>query len=95
VQPGYVTALSPRLGSRAADSRTEIFARFRPGAPIDFNTVRLYVNGHNVTPNAEITAEGVRYLPMDDLPRGRNDVRLSFRDTNGQLTTRTWYFFAP
>jgi len=95
LQSGYVTALLPHLGSRAADSRTEIFARFRPGAPIDFNTVRLYLNGQNVTSDAEITAEGVRYRPMGDLPRGRNDVRLSFRDTGGLLTTRSWYFFAP
>jgi hypothetical protein len=95
VQPNYVTALSPRLGSRAADPRSEIFARFRPGAPIDFNTVRLYLNGNNVTPDTEITAEGVRYLPMADLRSGRNNVRLTFRDTSGLLTTKVWYFFAP
>jgi hypothetical protein len=94
-QSGYVTALLPHPGSRAADSRSEIFARFRAGAPIDFSTVRLYVNGQDVTSDAEITSEGVRYRPSDDLPRGRNDVRLSLRDTSGVRITRVWYFFAP
>ena len=95
LRPGYVTALFPRPDSTAADPRSEIFAHFRPGASIDYNTVRLYLNGHNITPDAEITSEGVRYIPLDDYRRGRNDVRLSFRDTNGLLTTREWSFFAP
>lgn len=91
----YVTAVFPQQGMRAADPRSEIFARFRPGAPIDYHTVRLYLNGRNITPDADITTEGVRYLPIDHLRRGRNDVRLSFRDRSGLLTTEQWYFFAP
>jgi hypothetical protein len=91
----YITALSPRPGATAADPRAEIFARFRPGAPIDYNTVRLTLNGHNITPDSEITSEGVRYLPLDDYRRGHNDVRLTFRDTSGLLTTEEWDFFAP
>ena len=46
-----VTALFPRQGTLAADPRTEIFARFRPGARIDYNSVRLYLNGRDSCPS--------------------------------------------
>jgi hypothetical protein len=90
-----VVGLFPRQGATVDDPRAQIFARFRPNAPVDFNSVRLFVNGRNVTRDAEITTEGVRFDPADDLPRGRNDVRLTFRDTRGVLSTRQWYFFTP
>jgi hypothetical protein len=90
-----LTALYPRPGATVNDPRTEIFARFRPQASIEFNSVRLEVNGDNVTPDAQVTADGVRYLPLDNLRRGRNDVRLSFRDTRGVETSQEWFFIAP
>jgi hypothetical protein len=91
----YVTALYPRPGATVNDARTEIFARFRAQAPIEFNSVRLTVNGDDVTRDAQITADGVRFLPVDDLREGRNEVRLSFRDTRGVETSQEWYFIAP
>jgi hypothetical protein len=91
----YLRAVFPQHGVLVNDTRPEIFARFRPNADIDFGTVRLHLNGRDVTRDAQITREGVRFLPMDDLRRGRNDVRLSFRDTRGVLTTQEWFFFAP
>jgi hypothetical protein len=90
-----VASLFPRPGVTVDDPRSEIFVRFRPGAPVDLRSVRLSVNGRNVTSDAEITRRGVRYEPEEDLPRGSNDVRLTFRDTRGVLSTQRWNFFAP
>jgi hypothetical protein len=90
-----LTGLFPRQASTVSDLRPEISARFRPGAAIDFNTVNLSLNGRDVTRDAEITTEGVRFRPLDDVRRGRNDVRLTFHDTRGVTTTQDWYFFAP
>jgi hypothetical protein len=90
-----LTGLFPRQASTVSDSRPEIFAQFRRGAAIDFNTVNLSLNGRDVTRDAEITTEGVRFRPLEDVRRGRNDVRLSFHDTRGVMTTQDWYFFAP
>jgi hypothetical protein len=91
----YLRAVFPPHGVLVNDPRPEIFARFRPNADIDYGTVRLHVNGREVTRDSQITREGVRFIPTDDLRRGRNDVRLSFRDTRGVLTTQEWFFFAP
>jgi len=90
-----LTGLFPRQASTVSDLRPEIFAQFRRGAAIDFNTVNLSLNGRDVTRDAEITTEGVRFRPLEDVRRGRNDVRLSFHDTRGVTTTQDWYFFAP
>lgn len=90
-----LTALFPRPGSTVNDPRAEIAAEFRSGAPINFNTVRLTLNGRDVTRDAQITAEGVRFLPLDDLRQGRNEVRLTFRDTRGVETSQEWFFIAP
>jgi hypothetical protein len=90
-----VASLFPRPGARVDDPRSEIFVRFRQNASIDLHSVRLLVNGRNVTSDADITRRGVRYEPEADLPRGSNDVRLTFRDTRGVLSTQRWNFFAP
>lgn len=91
----YVTALFPRPGATVNDARSEVFARFRANAPIEFNSVRLTLNGDDVTRDAQITADGVRYVPFDDLREGRNEVRLTFRDTRGVETSQEWFFIAP
>jgi len=90
-----LTGLFPRQASTVSDPRPEIFAQFRPGAAIDFNTVNLTLNGRDITRDAEITTGGVRFRPLEDVRRGRNDVRLSFHDTRGVMTTQEWYFFTP
>jgi hypothetical protein len=90
-----LASLSPRPGARVDDPRSEIFVRFQPDASIDLNTVHLSLNDRNVTPDAEITRQGVRYLPLRDLPQGENHVRLSFRDSRGVLTEQEWNFYAP
>jgi len=95
LRSAYLTGLFPRQGSMVNDPRPEIFAQFRRGAAVDFNTVHLSLNGHDVTRDTQITTEGVRFLPLDDVRRGRNDVRLTFQDTRGVTTTQEWYFFAP
>jgi copper amine oxidase-like protein len=91
----YITRMFPVQGTTVSNARPEIFAHFRANAPIKFNSVQITLNGRDVTRDAEITADGVRYLPVEDLRRGRNDVRLTFRDTSGVLTTQEWYFYSP
>jgi hypothetical protein len=95
VRSAYLADLFPRHGAMVNDPRPEIFAQFRRNASIDYNSVQLRLNGKDVTRDAQVTAEGVRYLPLDDVRRGRNDVELSFRDTRGLRTSQQWHFFAP
>jgi len=95
VQSAYLLDLYPRNAAMVNEPRPEIFAQFRRNASIDFNTVRLIVNGRDVTQDSQITAEGVRFQPPEDVRRGRNDIELTFQDTRGVKTSQEWHFFAP
>jgi hypothetical protein len=88
----YLAALYPRPGAMVNDPRVEISVRFRPRAAVDLESVRLYVNDRDVTRDAQITATGIRYVPTRDLPQGRNDVRLTFRDGRGVQASQAWDF---
>lgn len=89
-----LAALYPRPGAMIDEARPEISARFRPRAGVDLATVRLYLNDQDVTRDAAIDSAGVRYLPSRDVPQGRNDVRVSFRDSRGVVANQRWSFSA-
>jgi len=102
VEPGYgygvdergpqITDLTPQPGDRITDrGRTVITARLRDDrSGVDGSTVRLRVDGRDVTEYARITAEEVRY--HDDLAPGRHTVELFARDRTGNQSTRSWSF---
>jgi len=90
----HLAALYPRPGVTVTEARPEISVRFRPRAGVDLATVRLYVADRDVTDDAEITSTGVRYVPSRDLPQGRNDVRVSFRDSQRVMHNQRWSFIA-
>ena len=87
-----VTDVAPRHGERLSENgRTVISARLSDdGSGVDPSTVRLRVDGRDVTGDARITADEIRY--RDDLDPGRYTVELSLRDRAGNLTTRSWTF---
>lgn len=91
----YLESVFPAQGTTIDNPRPEVFVRFRPNASIDFHSVHVWVNNREVTPDAEVTVDGLRYQSDNNLRRGRNDVRVSFRDRQGVLTTQEWYFFTP
>ena len=87
-----ITDLAPRHGERVGDNtRTVISARLSDdGSGVDPASVRLRVDGQDVTADARITADEIRY--RDDLDPGRYTVELSARDRAGNLSTRSWTF---
>jgi hypothetical protein len=62
------------------------------GAPIDFDSIRMRLNGVDVTPDLEIADNTVSYRPHEPLDAGRNVVRLVVRDRDGNTTERDWSF---
>lgn len=102
LQPGYgpgadesgprITDLAPQNGDRITDrGRTVISARLRDdGGGVDPSTVRLRVDGQDVTGDARIVGEELRY--RQDLAPGRHTVELTVRDRAGNRSTRSWSF---
>lgn len=87
-----ITDMSPRHGDRVReDGRTVITAHFADeGSGIDPSSVRMRLNGRDVTDRARITGNGIRF--RDDLEAGRYTVELAARDRSGNLGTRSWTF---
>lgn len=87
-----ISDLTPGNGDRISErGRAHIFARIdddRSG--VDPTTVRLRVDGRDVTQYARITDDEVRY--GENLPRGRHTAELMVRDRAGNAARTVWTF---
>jgi hypothetical protein len=87
-----ISDLTPDHGARVdARGRTRIAARFNDdGAGIDTASVRLRVDGRDVTGEARIEGDELQY--REDLAPGRHSAELVVRDRAGNVTRRAWTF---
>jgi hypothetical protein len=91
-RPPQVTDMTPLHGERVGEwRRTQIAARLSDeGSGIDVDSVRLRVDGRDVTDRARIGADEVRY--RGDLGNGRHTAEITVRDRAGNVTRRAWSF---
>jgi hypothetical protein len=87
-----ITDLMPGNGERVGErGRTRIGARLADeGSGVDPASVRLRLNGRDVTADARVSADEVTY--RDDLDPGRYAAEVTVRDQAGNLTRKTWSF---
>lgn len=87
-----ITQLTPANGERVgARGRTEISARLDDdGSGVDRDSVRLRLNGRDVTPDARVGSDELRYRA--DLDPGRYTAEVTARDRAGNSTTKAWTF---
>lgn len=87
-----ISNLTPPNGERVGErGRVHISAALADeGTGVDPTSVRLRVDGQDVTREARVTAEEVDY--RDDLRPGRHAVELSVKDRAGNTTTKAWAF---
>jgi hypothetical protein len=95
-QPPQRSPLTLRDERPAADAsvdsrRPTIEANFA-GAPVDPNTVRVSLDGLDVTDQTTRSPQGIVYSPPSDLLSQRHQVRVTGRDANGLPFERTWSF---
>ncbi|MCC2673306.1 MAG: hypothetical protein K0R58_253 [Ramlibacter sp.] len=77
-----------RVGERG---RTEVSARFRDDrSGVDVSSVRLRIDGENVTERSRVTANQVHYEA--NLRQGRHQAELVVRDRAGNVTRTAWNF---
>jgi hypothetical protein len=87
-----ITDLAPANGDRVGERRnTRISARIGDeGSGIDPDSVRLSLNGQDVTADTRVTDDRVVF--RDELERGRYRAELSVRDRAGNMTSKAWTF---
>jgi len=88
--PVTLANLLPRRDATIAASRPTIQATFEDGR-VDPNSVRVVLDGRDVSSSAYISDRGVTYTPPA-LPPGRHDVRVFGHDTAGASFDRRWSF---
>lgn len=71
--------------------RPTIEADFADGR-VNPNSLRMTLDGVNVTDRASRSPRGIVYSPPSDLQWGRHQVRVAGTDTNGQPFTTQWSF---
>jgi Bacterial Ig-like domain len=76
-----------------ANNRPPLLARFEDvGGGINPASVRLLVDGADVTAQATVDAVSVSYTPVNPLTDGTHTASVSVSDTAGNSVTRTWSF---
>jgi hypothetical protein len=88
-----ISDLSPRNGEIVPSAgRTVVAAQFndRGGSGVDPGSVRITLDGRDVTPSARVTADEFRY--RSDLAPGRYRAEVTARDRAGNATTKSWTF---
>ncbi len=81
----------PANGATVDARRPTIEAQFG-GVQADPNTVRVVVDGLNVTDQSSRSPNGIVFSPPSDLLSQRHDVRVAGRDVNGMPFDRGWSF---
>jgi Copper amine oxidase N-terminal domain len=90
---GAITLASvvPARGASVQSRRPTIEATFA-GGTVDPNSIRVTLDGADVTNNSTRSPRGVTYAPQSPLQAGAHQVVISGNDSNGQLFRRAWQF---
>lgn len=84
--------LQPQNGSVTASARPAISGTF--GVPVDPNSVRIVLDGRDVSGGAYVSSADFLFTPSYDLTPQRHTVEISGRAQNGAPFDRTWSFAA-
>jgi len=95
--PPRIVDLTPASGSRVAEARPDIYADYRSegDSDIDARSVRLRVNGADVTGQARVTPGFIIYTPPADL-KGQTTVEVRVADRAGnEQSARSTFTVLP
>ena len=94
VTPPVVRNSSPIPDSSVSQNKPAISAAFDDGSGsgIDLESLKISINGENVTSDAVITQSFFTYRPIDSLPSGINTVTVYMRDVAGNPINHNWKF---
>jgi hypothetical protein len=87
-----ITNRLPANGTCVTDSTPVICANYSDAVGIDNASVRIEVDGANVTGSATVTGGGVCYTPGANLSDGVHTVRVNVSDVCGNKNTTSWIF---
>lgn len=88
-----ITNLKPISGTYSgSDLRPEISAEYSDASGIDITSVKLLVDGADVTADTTVDALKVSYIPLVDMPAGKHTAYVEVSDIYGNKAITTWDF---
>jgi len=90
--PPTITSISPAEGSTVSILNPIISVLYSDDVAIDFSTVKVVLDGTDVTPAATITSTRADYIPVTDLREGLHTVYFEVKDLSGNKASKTWNF---
>jgi hypothetical protein len=92
--PPQIVDVAPLGGQTVNNNEPSIYATFRvpSGAGVDPASVRMFVNGTDVTLSATRSDQFILYSPAIALADGPVAVQVRLADTAGNVQTRAWSF---
>lgn len=89
-----VVNINPRLGSESVSPSTSISGQFQTdgGAGVVPESVRILVNGQDVTDRSTITDSFFSYRPDQPFTQGQVQVEVRYRNTQGAQQSMAWTF---
>jgi len=93
-RPPSLTILSPSDGSETGETRPSIEVQYADDeSAVRTESVRILVDGVDVTPMSDISEGGLVYQPGDDLSYGKHTVTVELEDMHGnRMPARIWSF---
>ncbi len=92
--PPQITEIAPPGGQTVNNPKPSVFATYNSPAEVGIDTasVRLIVNGADVTSSATVTPTFITYSPASSLADGTVSVTVKVGDFAGNVATRSWTF---
>ena len=87
-----LTTVQPGRNSSVQSSRPAISARF--SSPVDPNSVRILLDGRDVSSTAYVSANDFLFTPSYDLTATNHTVEVTGKSTSGASFDRSWTFTA-
>lgn len=89
-----VVDVEPAIDSRGISPTASISGQFETasGATVDPGSVRIFVNGQDVTNRSTVTRNFFTYRPDSPLAPGVVQVRVDYRTSRGEQRTASWNF---
>ncbi|MEW9124043.1 MAG: 5'-nucleotidase C-terminal domain-containing protein [Thermotaleaceae bacterium] len=90
-----ITKLVPEHMSVLEDTNTKprISAEYTDLSGVDLGSVKLMLDGIDVTEQSDVTDTVIAYTPLVDLKKGKHTIMLELADIYGNKTEKTWNFF--
>jgi len=92
--PPVVDSVTPENGEVVPSLQPEITVTFSDDGTMNYGSIHLFVDGQDVTGNAQINTSSISYLPPTDLAVGVHSVMFQAMDSAGYTVTKSWAFQA-